>query len=199
MVISDPTRFDKAIAGFDSVNAEDPNTEVFEGVEHPKELLYAKRMTAWLDKFAPDASEALKLAARCQHIRRWTIPRTEYPIGRQGYKQWRTTLAKFHAETAGEILRDVGYDEATICRVQALLKKQKLKIDSEVQILEDVICLVFLESYFSEFAKKHDEPKLISIIRKTWKKMSRDGHEAALALNLSPNLRLIVEKALADV
>ena len=196
-MISDPVRFNEAITCFDGANAEDPNTETFEGVELPKELLYAKRMTAWLERFAPDASEELRLAARCQHIRRWNIPRNQYPMNRRGYIQWRTALAKFHAETAGEILRKVGYAQATIGRIQALLRKEKLKQDAEVQILEDVTCLVFLESYFAEFAEKHEEEKLIGIIRKTWAKMSPNGHKAALALNLWPDLRALVEKALA--
>ncbi|MBI2988602.1 MAG: DUF4202 domain-containing protein [Deltaproteobacteria bacterium] len=196
-MISDPVRFNEAIACFDGANAEDPHTETFEGVELPKELLYAKRMTAWLERFAPDASEELRLAARCQHIRRWNIPRNQYPMNRRGYIQWRMALATFHAETAGEILRKVGYAQATIGRIQALLRKEKLKPAAEVQILEDVTCLVFLESYFAEFAEKHEEEKLIRIIRKTWAKMSPNGHKAALALNLWPDLRALVEKALA--
>ena len=197
-MITDSDRFKKAITLFDEANSEDPNKEVFEGVEFPKELLYSKRMTSWLEKFAPDASEELRLAARCQHIRRWTIRRSDYPLDRQGYKKWRSDLAEFHAQIAGEILRNVGYDQETVRRVGELLKKEKLKIDSEVQTLEDVICLVFLESYFAEFSKKHEEEKLIGIIRKTWRKMSSSGHEAVLSLDLSPHLRKIVEKALGD-
>ena len=190
--------FDTAIARFDAANADDPRREVCEGVAYPRELLYARRMTVWVEKLAPDASEALRLAARCQHIRRWTIPRRDYPMDRQGYRAWRTRLARFHADTAGEILRDVGYDEPTVQRVQALLRKERLKLDPEVQCLEDVICLVFLESYFADFASQHDEPKLVDIVRKTWKKMSGPGHEAALALNLPPAARAIVRKALRD-
>ena len=178
--------FDTAIARFDAANADDPRREVCEGVAYPRELLYARRMTVWLEKLAPDASEALRLAARCQHIRRWTIPRRDYPMDRQGYRAWRTRLARFHADTAGEILRDVGYDEPIVQRVQALLRKERLKLDPGVQCLEDVICLVFLESYFADFASQHDEPKLVDIVRKTWKKMSGQGHEAARALNLRP-------------
>ncbi len=192
------SRFDQAIARFDAANAEDPNRETEGGVEDPRELLYARRMTAWLEKLAADASEAVRLAVRCQHIRRWTRPRRDYPMDVAGYKRWRTDLAQFHAETAGAILRDVGYDEDTIHRVQALLRKEKLKLDPDAQLLEDVICLVFLESYFAEFARQHDEAKLIGIIRKTWKKMSSRGHAAALALDLAPDARSIVEKALAS-
>lgn len=193
---TDKTRFTEAIARFDAANAEDPNHEVFDGVSYPKELLYAQRMTAWLDKIAPDASEVVQLAVRAQHIRRWTIPRSDYPQGRQGYKRWRSTLARFHADTAGAVLRDVGYDDETIGRVQALLRKEKLKRDAEVQLLEDVICLVFLENYFADFAQQHDEEKIIDILRKTWAKMSPLGHEAALALEMPDAARDLVARAL---
>jgi uncharacterized protein DUF4202 len=195
-MLAAPERFNTAIARFDAANAEDPSTEIFQGVVYPKELLYAQRMTAWLDKIAPDASEALRLAVRCQHIQRWTIPRHTYPMDRTGYLRWRTTLARFHADTAAAILRDVGYDDATIQRVQTLLRKERLKRDPEVQCLEDVICLVFLENYLAAFATQHDEVKVLDILRKTWTKMSPRGHEVALTLPMSPEARRLVEQAL---
>ena len=197
-MIADLERFNAAIARFDAANADDPTTEVFQGAVYPKELLYAQRMTAWLDNLAPDASEALRLAVRCQHIQRWTIPRHTYAMDRHGYLRWRTTLAKFHADTAAAILRDVGYDEATIQRVQTLLRKERLKRDPEVQCLEDVICLVFLEHYLAAFATQHDEVKVLDILRKTWTKMSPRGHEVALTLPMSPEARRLVEQALAE-
>jgi len=196
-MLADPERFNAAIARFDAANAEDPTTEVFEGVVYPKELLYAQRMTTWLDKLAPDASEVLRLAVRCQHIRRWMVPRHTYPMDRTGYLRWRTTLARFHADTAAAILRDVGYDDATIRRVQTLLRKESLKRDPEVQCLEDVICLVFLENYLAAFATQHDEAKILDILQKTWKKMSSRGHEVALTLSMSPEARRLVAQALA--
>jgi hypothetical protein len=153
-------------------------------------------MTTWLDKLAPDASEVLRLAVRCQHIQRWTIPRHTYAMDRTGYLRWRTTLAKFHADTAAAILREVGYDDATIRRVQTLLRKESLKRDPEVQCLEDVICLVFLENYLAEFATQHDEAKIIDILQKTWKKMSSHGHEVALTLPMSPEAHRLVAQAL---
>ena len=197
-MLADPARFHAAIARFDAANADDPTTEVFEGVVYPKELLYAQRMTAWLDKLVPEASEALRLAVRCQHIQRWSIPRHTYPMDRHGYLRWRTTLAKFHADTAAAILRDVGYDDATIPRVQTLLRKERLKRDPEVQCLEDVICLVFLESYFAAFATQHDTMKVLDIVRKTWQKMSPRGHEVALTLPMSPEARQLVAQALTE-
>ena len=153
-------------------------------------------MTAWLDKLEPNASEPLRLAARSQHLMRWSIPRSQFPMDRAGYLKWRTTLYDFHAEKAGAILREVGYDEATIARVQSLVRKQGIKTDPEMQLLEDVICLVFLENYFAEFAADHDEDKLIRILRRTWAKMSPRGHQAALGLELPERERGLIERAL---
>jgi hypothetical protein len=127
---------------------------------------------------------------------RWTIPRSTYPSGRAGYHRWRTALQKFHAERAAEILRRVGYDDATIARVQSLLRKKALQTDADSQLLEDVACLVFLEHYFGEFALEHDEHKVIGILRKTWGKMSPVGREAAMGLNFAPAQRELIDKAL---
>lgn len=189
-------RFQQAIERFDAFNSADPNREIFDGREYPKELLYAERMTQWLNRLAAGASEALRLAVRCQHIGRWMIARDQHPLDRPGYHRWRTALAEFHAQKAREILKQAGYEEAIIARVEALVKKKNLKTDSEAQLLEDVACLVFLESYFSDFAKKHDEEKLINILRKTWSKMSPRGQQAALGLDLPPAARALIERAL---
>jgi hypothetical protein len=186
-------RYRLAIEKIDAANAEDPTK--IDGVA--AELLYSRRMTQWLGRLYPDAGEALHLAARAQHIRRWSIPRSKYPITRAGYHQWRTSLYSFHADTAAEILRQAGYDDATIARVRSLLKKEKLKSDAEMQMLEDVICLVFLENYFAEFAPKHEDEKVIGILRRTWKKMSERGHAAAMELDLPAEARRLVEKALS--
>ena len=192
--------FNEAIARFDAANAADPNKEVFEGREYPKELLYAQRMTAWLDKFEPDASEALRLAARAQHICRWKIPRGEYPLGRDGYNKWRTTLAKMHGDIAAGIMREVGYEERMCEQVKALMMKDRIKsAGPDGQTLEDVICLVFLEFYFAPFAPQYSAPKLTSIVRKTWRKMSERGHQTALTLapKMPADLLEIVQKAIA--
>ncbi len=187
-------QFQTAIEKFDAANAQDPT--LVGGA--PAELVYARRMTDWLRRLYPDAAEALQLAARAQHIRRWMIPRSRYPMTRQGYHQWRTTLYSFHADEAAKILHEVGYDDATIDRVRSLLRKEKLKADPQTQALEDVICLVFLENYFADFALKHDEQKVIDILRRTWKKMSDRGRAAALELPLPAEARRLVEKALAS-
>jgi len=118
---SDPDRFIRAVERIDAANAQDPNRTSFAGSEYPAELIYSMRMSEWLGRLAPEASEALRLAVRCQHLRRWAIPRGSYPMTRAGYHQWRTTLGRFHADEAGQILRDVGYDEPTISRTQSLI------------------------------------------------------------------------------
>jgi len=190
------SRFDDAIRRFDEANAEDPILESADGEARPKELVYGERMSERLARFAPDAPEAVKLAARAQHIRRWEIPRADYAEGRAGYLKWRTDLHKRHADIAEDILRDVGYGDDTIERVRTLLRKRGLKTDPDVQLLEDVICLVFLEHYFHPFAQKHDEEKLISIVQKTWTKMSVEGHDAALQLDYAPEDLSVIQKAL---
>jgi hypothetical protein len=198
---ADPGRYERAIARFDAANAEDPNRESFDGVEHPKELLYAERMSRMLDRYAPDASEALRLAVRCQHLQRWKIPRSDYPLARIGYNQWRMRLRDFHADLAGGILRDVGYDDETIGRVRSLLRKEGLKTNSETQALEDVVDLVFLENYLADFVARHgeyDEAKFADILRKTARKMSARGREAALTLiKPPPHLLPVIRQAVA--
>lgn len=183
-MIADQKRFDATIAAFDAANAEDPNLD--EGL--PKELLYAQRMSAMLARFAPDAGEAVRLAVRAQHIQRWKTPRSSYPMNRQGYLQWRTGLYKFHAETAGRIMQEAGYDAAMIGRVQAAVGKKGIKVNAETQMLEDVADLVFLEYYLAGFIAQHpdyDEAKWIEIIRKTWQKMSRQARDFVLAGKVS--------------
>jgi hypothetical protein len=180
-------RFAEAIRRIDAANAQDP---------HGKELLYSQRMSQWLARIDRNASEALRLASRAQHIRRWTVPRSSYPMDRIGYLSWRTTLYKFHAQEISNILREVGYDEPTIARVASLVRKERIKTDPEAQTLEDVVCLVFLENYFAQFATGHQEDKVVEILRKTWKKMSQRGRDEALKLHMPEEARRLVEKAL---
>ncbi|MGB6153287.1 MAG: DUF4202 domain-containing protein [Pricia sp.] len=187
----------QAFQRFDAANAEDPNTEIYMGESYPKEVLYAIRMTEKLNDFEPDASEALRLTARCQHICRWEIPRESYDMNRTGYLRWRQDLKKFHARKAAEILEEVGYSKETIDKVGFLLQKKSLKKNEDTQTLEDVICLVFLEYYFEPFAAEHTDDKIIDILQKTWRKMSEKGHEAALDLPLSEKSLALVSKAIA--
>lgn len=177
-------RYQDAIAAFDQANAQDPNKEMDEGKEYPKELLYAQRMTEMQERFAPDASEAVKLACRAQHIQRWKSPRGDYPMDKKGYMLWRTNLYKFHAETAGALMKQVGYDDEMIARVKTIVGKKELKSNPETQMMEDVVDLVFIEHYMLHFASQkpdYDEAKWIVIIKKTWDKMSDSAHQFALA------------------
>lgn len=195
--------FDDAIARIDDANKADPNRETFEGQLWPKELLYSRRMSAWLDRLAPDASEALRLAVRAQHIERWHIPRDRYEDGKKGYHLWRTTLYRYHADRTSKLLTDLGYDSATIERVGQLIQKKHLRSDSEAQTLEDAACLVFLENHFADFtqkyADKYDDAKIVDIVRKTWAKMSDNGHKAALQLakSLPERARKLIGDALS--
>ncbi len=200
MNVTDPRRFERTLTAFDAANQEDPRLENNDdGQAVPKELLYAQRMSAVLDAFAPNASEGLRLATRCQHIRRWLVPRDSYPMDRKGYLRWRTYLKKFHGEQATAIMQAEGYDSETIDQMVDLLNKKNLKRDPEMQTLEDVICLVFLRYYFADFVSQHAEEKAVSIISKTWKKMSEAGHIAALRLEFSEDEKRVIEKAVQQI
>jgi hypothetical protein len=195
--VPDRARFDRAVAAIDAAHAEDPARERVDGVEVAAELAYARRMTAWLERLAPDAPEALRLAVRCQHLRRWTLPREDYPMDRAGYRRWRARQSSMHAGAAARILQDAGYDAATIERVRTLVRKEGLTSDPEVQVLEDAACLVFLETGLDDLARRMEEEKLAGVLRKTWAKMSPAGRESALGLALDPALRALVERALS--
>jgi hypothetical protein len=185
-------RFHAAIRRFDDENARDPNQEN----GRPRELLYAERLTDWVLKLSPDASEALRLAARCQHICRWQNPRENYPMTRPGYLKWRSELKKFHAEKSGGILREVGYDENTIRHVQELNLKKNFPADAECRVLEDALCLVFLEFQFTALAVKTDDEKMINALRKSWEKMTDDARGEALKLKYGDHEKSLIERAL---
>jgi hypothetical protein len=192
----DPKRFQAALCRFDEENARDPNHEVVDGVSHPRELLYAQRLASWVLRLCPGASGELRLAARCQHLCRWEIPRGSHPMTRAGYLQWRADLKRFHAQKAGEILREVGYDEATVRRVQDLNLKKNFPNDSEACVLEDALCLVFLEFQLSALAAKTAEDKTINALRKSWQKMTETARAEALKLNFGPREKTLLERAL---
>jgi hypothetical protein len=192
-----PTNFEIAIALIDKKNAEDINSIRLHDALFSKELLYSKRMSQKLLQFKGDASEELQIAARAQHICRWKITRNEFPMDRVGYLKWRETLKRMHAEITSEILKEVGYPNDFIKRVSFLINKKMIKKDEESQVIEDVICLVFLDYYFEAFSEKHEEEKIISILQKTWKKMSSEGHKFALNLNFSEKSLTLIKKAIA--
>ena len=193
----DPKRFEDALRRFDEVNARDPNREVIDGVSQPRELLYAQRLAKWVLRLNSGASEELRLAARCQHICRWEIPRQSYPMTRAGYLQWRATLKKFHAQKAGEILHEAGYAEDVIHRVQNLNLKKNFPNDPEDRVLEDALCLVFLEFQFAELAARSEDDKMITALRTSWQKMTEPARGEALKLNFGPREKALLERALS--
>lgn len=189
----------KAVRAIDSIYQNEKTTEQSAGITYPKEYLYARRMVEMLNKFHPQADEAQLLAARCQHFCRWDIPRSNYPMDKKGYHTWRTYLYTYQADKAAEVLLAAGYDDATIQRVRIMVSKQGIKQNSDTQLIEDVICLVFIQHYVEEFSTKYSEdlPKLFDIIQKTWRKMSASGHEAALLLPIKPELMDTLKAALS--
>jgi len=192
-----PTRFETAIALIDKANSEDINSYEVAGLNYPKELLYSQRMTRKLLRFEPNASKALQIAARAQHICRWKIARDAYPMDRVGYLEWRETLKKMHADLTADILEQVGFDDQFTDRVKAIILKKLIKKNEESQTIEDIICLVFLDYYFEEFAAKHNDEKVIDILKKTWIKMSDKGHEAALKIPFSEKSLILVKQAIS--
>jgi len=192
-----PTRFETAIALIDKANSEDINSYEVAGLNYPKELLYSLRMTRKLLRFEPNASKALQIAARAQHICRWKIARDAYPMDRVGYLKWRETLKKMHADLTADILEQVGFDDQFTHRVKAIILKKLIKKNEESQTIEDIICLVFLDYYFEEFAAKHNDEKVIDILKKTWIKMSDKGHEAALKIPFSEKSLILVKQAIS--
>ena len=194
-----PDRLRHVLEAIDTANAKDPHRVEAEGRQIPAEWLYGQRMSTTLTDLVPDASEALTIAARGQHIERWTSPRTAYPEGRAGYLRWRTDLKAYHARRLAEIMAEHGFDQESIDRVGALVRKERLKQDAEAQALEDVVCVVFLKYYLAEFAAKHDEGKLAGIPAKTWRKMSSRGHAAAQSLGLPEDVRTLLKTGLAQL
>jgi hypothetical protein len=188
--IRNPKRFEAALRRFDEENSRDPNFETVEEVAHPRELIYARWLTDW-------ASEELRLAARCQHLCRWMVPRDSYPMTRAGYLRWREGLKHFHAEKAGEVLREAGYPEEVIAHVQRLNLKKNFPQDAETRVLEDALCLVFLERQFGNLAAKTSDEKMINALQKSWKKMTPEGQAHALKLPYSAREKELLGRALA--
>lgn len=194
--LADEARFREAIRLFDLANSADPNVEMVEGRTWPRELLYAHRVSKWLMHLSPEASEPLRLAARSQHICRWEIPRSKYPLSRAGYLQWRSVLKTFHAEKSGEILRAVGYGPDVVARVRNLNLKSDFPGEQESRTLEDALCLVFLEHQFAPFAARTSDEKIVSAVRKAWNKMTPAARSEALRLPFGARESGLIQRAL---
>ncbi len=196
-------RFDKAIALIDAANSKDPNRETSEGRDWPKELLYSSRMSDMLERYASDADDAIKLAVRSQHIQRWKSPRSDYPMDRKGYHLWRAGLYKFHADTVADLLANVGYDNEFIEHVKQIVGKKSLKTNPDVQLLEDIAGLVFIEHYMLDFVSRHpdySDEKWADIVRKIWNKMSARAHQFVLAghIKLPDSLAALIKEAIVE-
>ncbi|MDH3762947.1 MAG: DUF4202 domain-containing protein [Gammaproteobacteria bacterium] len=194
--------YEKALALIDAANREDPNRVSADGRDWPKELLYSERMSDMLQRYAPEADDAMKLAIRAQHIERWKSPRNAYPMDRIGYLKWRKDLYKIQANTAAKLLAQAGYDDDVIERVRNSVAKKNIKGNPDTQLLEDVTDLVFIEHYILEFVDKHpdySEEKWIDIIQKTWNKMSASAHEFALSgkVRLPESLLPLIQQVVA--
>lgn len=182
------------------MNAEDPRETVVDGIGRPYETVYAERMWEELGDLYHEAGEHLHIAARAQHIRRWAIPRANYPEGCERYNNRRTTLRAMHADTVGALMREAGYSDDDAAKVGSYLRREQLKKDPDSQALENVVDVVFLTYYWDEFIGKYahyDDDKLVDIVGKTLRKMSSTGYKAALALDLDERTARIVGAALA--
>lgn len=197
MHFREDTRYQETIAAFDALNAQDPHTVEVDEQSMPKELHDALAMTRWVEALYPMASEAVHLAARCQHLCRWEVPRSSYPEGRVSYLKWRADLKKRHAEQSAKVLLGRGYGSEMIDAVAAINLKRGLKSNPDVQQIEDALCLVFLEKQLEGYLVKWEDDKIIRILKKTWGKMSEQAHEAALNLPMSDHARSLVEQALS--
>ena len=196
----DDSRFERALALIDAANSQDPNRVEADGREWPKELLYSERMSDMLQRYTPEADDAMRLAIRAQHIERWKSPRNAYPMDRIGYLKWRKDLYKIQGNRAAELAREAGYDDASADRIRNAVAKKNLKTSADTQLLEDVTDLVFLEHYMLEFVGKHadySEEKWIDIIQKTWNKMSDRAQAFALSgeVALPESLVPLIRKA----
>lgn len=186
--------YPKAVEALKAAHQQDPNLEP-DGT--PTELVYSQHLADCLAQVYPDASEALAIAAWCQHLYRWEIARSTYPEGRIGYYQWRNFLGDYQANKAAVILKEAGYSDEFISEMRDIQKKLNIHRLDEAQKLEDVVCLVFIEHYMADFMPGKTDAQLIDIVQKTWGKMSAHGHEIALQLNLPESVKRIVGLALA--
>ncbi|KAA8484114.1 uncharacterized protein DUF4202 [Arcticibacter tournemirensis] len=189
-------KLEKAFTLFDAYNKKDPNIFIWKGKTYPQEYFLALRLYEWVLKLEPNASEELLLASRSQHIGRWEMPRDSYPEGREAYLRWRRELAFFHAEKSTELMVEAGFGTETTSRVRQIILKQKIKVDHEVQTIENALCLVFLQFQYEDFYPKHSPEKVINILRKSLLKMDWKGHQHALSLKFSAEGQNYINEAL---
>jgi hypothetical protein len=190
--------YTRARQAIDAAHSADP-ARAADG--RPAELVYADRVEAWVGQLDPAAAPILRLAARCQHLERWTVPRATFPLDKPGYLAWRRSLYVRQADRARELLLAAGVPPAEAAAAHTWISKTALKTEPGTQALEDAAVLVFLENEIGTFAVAHadySEDKFVDILRKTWRKMSPSGQAAARALDLPPTIAALVRRALAD-
>ena len=188
------SRLDAACAAIDAANAADPTVVTVRGEDQPLALVHGRLAMAWVERLRPEAGDEVRLAARAHHLTRWAVPRTSYPEGRPGYLRWRRDQKARHAADVEALLVSAGYSPVEVARVQALIRREGLGADPEVQAVEDAACLVFLETQLAEMVPRFDADHLAGIIRKTAAKMS----PAALALVAEVPLQPAERRLLAD-
>lgn len=196
------TQYEQTIALINQANDQDPNIETVDGKDWPKERLYSERMSDMIQRFAAEADEVQKISVHAQHIERWKSPRTDYTMDRKGYHQWRKDLYQFHADSTAKLMTQAGYDSESIERVKLAIGKKNIKENLDTQMLENIAALVFIEHYMLAFAEKHpeyNEEKWISIIRRTWDKMSKDAQKFSLqeGVQLPQSLIPLIIKAVS--
>ncbi len=186
-------RLEEALQEFDRLNSSDPRTQAVAGKAHPRELVFAQRVYAWVERLEPSASEAVRLAARSHTLRRWEVPRGDYPMNPAGYHQWRAATAAHSAHAAAEILARLGYPDETVRRVSRLITWELFPNDPDAQLLEDADCLAFLEIKLEGYLTRWDEGKVRRILQGTWAKMSPQARRAAAAVPLDSRAKRLIE------
>ncbi|MCX6520176.1 MAG: DUF4202 domain-containing protein [Actinobacteria bacterium] len=189
-------RYEAAVAAIDAANADDPTRIVVRGVEQPLAQVHGVLAAEWVADLHPDADDTWLLAARAHHLKRWELPRSSYETGRAGYLKWKRDQRRRHADDAGALLEAIGYDAATIDRVQALVRRDHLATDAGSQAIEDAACLAFVETQLADVATKLDRAHLVDVLRKTAKKMSPEGAAAISRLPLGDAERTLLAEAL---
>ncbi len=191
-------RYAVAIAAIDAANADDPTRIVVRGVEQPLAQVHGVLAAEWVADLHPDGDETWLLAARAHHLKRWELPRSTYEAGRSGYLKWKRDQRRRHADDAAILLAVVGYDDATIQRVQALVRRDHLATDPGSQAIEDAACLAFVETQLADVATKLDRTHLIDVLRKTATKMTPAGAAAIERIPLGDTERELLAEALSS-
>ena len=192
------TVLDQAFALFDAYNQTDPKTFTWDGQTYPQEYFFSLKLYDWVKKLNPQASEALLLASRCQHIGRWEIPRNSFPEGRIAYLSWRKELMRHHTKIATGILEQVGVAPDVIEQVQNMLMKRNIKQDPDVQTIENALCLVFLQYQYEAFYPGNED-KIVDVLKKSLLKMDAHGHAFALQLTYSETGMSFIAQALEQL